>query len=153
MNYNNLWKILKGMGITDPLTCLLRKLHVGQEATIRTWHGTTDWFQMEKEYVKAVYDHGFWFHHFMANRWGNSGNSDRLYFLELQNHCRWWPQPHIKRHLLLGRKAMTNLDNMLKSRDITLPTKEGPSSQSYGFSSSHVWMWELDYKESWVSKS
>ena len=46
----------------------------------------------------------------------------------------------IKRHLLLGRKAMTNLDSILKSRDIT---DEGPSSQSYGFSSSHVWVWEL----------
>ena len=57
----------------------------------------------------------------------------------------------IKRPLLLGRKAMTNLDSILKSRDVTLPTK-GPSSQSYGFSSSHVWMWELDYKESWVPK-
>ena len=45
----------------------------------------------------------------------------------------------IKRHLLLGRKAMTNLDSILKSRDITLPTK-CPSSQSYGFSSSLVWM-------------
>ena len=45
----------------------------------------------------------------------------------------------IKRCLILGRKAMTNLDSILKSRDITLPTK-GPSSQSYGFSSSHVWM-------------
>ena len=45
----------------------------------------------------------------------------------------------IKRRLLLGRKVMTNLDSILKSRDITLPTK-GPSSQSYGFSSSHVWM-------------
>ena len=44
----------------------------------------------------------------------------------------------IKRHLLLGRKAMTDLDCVLKSRDITLPTK--PSSQSYGFSSSYVWM-------------
>ena len=52
----------------------------------------------------------------------------------------------IKRHLLLGRKAMTNPDNILKSRDITLPSKihyfaiKDPSSQSYGFSSSHVWM-------------
>ena len=45
----------------------------------------------------------------------------------------------IKRPLLLGRKAMTNLDSILKSRDVTLPTK-GPSSQSYGFSSGHVWM-------------
>ena len=43
----------------------------------------------------------------------------------------------IKRHLLLGRKAMTNLDSILKSRDIT---NKGPSNQSYGFSSSHVWM-------------
>ena len=49
----------------------------------------------------------------------------------------------IKRHLLLGRKAMTNLDSILKSRDITLLDK-GPSGQSYGFSSSHVQMWELD---------
>ena len=46
----------------------------------------------------------------------------------------------IKRRLLLGRKVMTNLDSILKSRDITFPTK-GPSSQGYGFSSSHVWMW------------
>ena len=59
----------------------------------------------------------------MANRWGNSGNSARLYFLGLQNHCRWWLQPWNKRHLLLGRKVMTNLDSILKSRDITLPTK------------------------------
>ena len=46
----------------------------------------------------------------------------------------------IKRHLLLGRKAMTNLYTILKSRDITLPRKVHLSSQSYGFSSSHVWM-------------
>ena len=59
----------------------------------------------------------------------------------------------IKRRLLLGRKFMTNLDSILKSRDITLPTKVRPSSQSSGFSSSHVWMWELDYKESWALKN
>ena len=58
----------------------------------------------------------------------------------------------IKRRLLLGRKAMTYLDNIFKSRDITLLNK-GPSSQSYGFSCSHVWMWELDYKESWALKN
>ena len=45
----------------------------------------------------------------------------------------------IKRHLLLSRKAMTNLDRLLKRRDITLPTK-GPSSQGYGFSSGHEWL-------------
>ena len=52
----------------------------------------------------------------------------------------------IKRRLLLGRKVMTNLDSILKSRDITLSTKM--SSQGYVFSSRHVWMLELDYKES-----
>ena len=52
----------------------------------------------------------------------------------------------IKRCLLLGWKAMTNLDSVLKSRDITLPT-ESLYNQSYGFSSRHVWMYELDHKE------
>ena len=56
----------------------------------------------------------------------------------------------IKRRLLFGRKAMANLDSILKSRDIT---DKGASSQNYGFSSSHVWMWELDYKESWAPKN
>ena len=59
---------------------------------------------------------------FMGNRWGNSGNSVRLYFWELQNHWRWWLQPWNYRRLLLGRKVMTNLDSILKSRDITLST-------------------------------
>ena len=44
--HNKLWKILKGVGIPDHLTCLLRNLYAGQEATVRTGHGTTDWFQM-----------------------------------------------------------------------------------------------------------
>ena len=59
----------------------------------------------------------------------------------------------IKRRLLLGSKAMRNLDSVLKSRNIALPTKDPIYSQSYGFSSSHVWMWELDHKESWVMKN
>ena len=59
----------------------------------------------------------------MANRWGNNGNSDRIYFLGLQNHFRCDCSHEIKRHLPLGRKAMTNLDSILKSRDITFLTK------------------------------
>ena len=55
VDHNKLWKILKEMGIPDHLTCLLRNLYAGQEATVRTRHGTTDWFEMGKEYVKAVY--------------------------------------------------------------------------------------------------
>ena len=55
----------------------------------------------------------------------------------------------IKRRLLLGRKVMTNLHSILKSRNIA---NKGPSSQGYGFSSGHVWMWELDCEESWATK-
>ena len=73
-----------------------------------------------KSWLKTQYsknkDHGIQSHHFMANRWGNNGN---IYFLVLQNRC----SHEIKTHFLLGRKAMTNLDSILKSRDITLPTK------------------------------
>ena len=158
VDHNKLWKILQDMGIPDHLTCLLRNLYAGQESTVRTGHGTTDWFQIGKgvcqgcilspclfnlyaEYtmrnaglnevqsrikisgrninnlryadnttIKAENEeelksllmkvkeesekaglklniHGLWSHHFMANRWGNNGNSDRLYFLGLQNHC------------------------------------------------------------------
>ena len=58
----------------------------------------------------------------------------------------------IKRCLLLGRKVMTNLDSIFKSRDITLPTKVR-LVKGYGFSSSQIWIWELDYKESWEPKN
>ena len=59
----------------------------------------------------------------MANRWGNNRNSDRLYFLRLQKSLQSNCSYEIKRHLLLRRKAMTNIDNTVKIRDITLPTK------------------------------
>ena len=67
----------------------------------------------------------------MANRWGNSGNSDRFYCFGLQNHCRW----------------LTNLDSILKSGDKDL------SRQSYSFSSSHVQMWESNHKKGWAPKN
>ena len=59
----------------------------------------------------------------MANRRGNSGSRDRFYFLELQNTADDDCSYGIKRRLFLGRKAMTNLDSILKNKDITLPTK------------------------------
>ena len=161
VDHNKLWKILKEMGTSDYLTCLLRNLYAGQEATVRTGHGTTDCFQIRKgvcqgcilspcsfnlhakytmrnagldqaqagikipwrninnlryaddttlmaeseEELKSLLmkvkkeseswfktqhsensDLDIWSHHFMANRWGNSGNSGRLCFLGLQNH-------------------------------------------------------------------
>ena len=68
-------------------------------------------------------EHGIWSHHFMANRWGNNVNSDRLYFLVSKITADGDCSHEIKRGLFLGRKAMTNLDSILKSRDIYLPTK------------------------------
>ena len=59
----------------------------------------------------------------MTNRWGKNENSDRLYFLGFQNHCKRWLQPWNLRHFLLGRKAVTNLGSILKRKDIALPTK------------------------------
>ena len=55
MDYNKVWKILKEMGISDHLTCLLRNLYAGQEATVRPGHGTTEWSKLGKEYMKAIY--------------------------------------------------------------------------------------------------
>ena len=57
VNHNKLLKILQEMGIPDHLNCLLRNLYAGQEATVTTGHGTTDWFQIGKEHIKAVYCH------------------------------------------------------------------------------------------------
>ena len=81
-------------------------------------------WQIDGETVKTVADFIFW---------GSKITAD--------GDC----SHEIKRRLLLGRKAMTNRDSILKSRDII---KKGPPSQSYGFSNSHVWIWELDYEES-----
>ena len=95
-------------------------------------------------------DHGIRSHHFMANRWGKSGKNDGFHFLGLQNHwmvtaamklkdaCSWKksndkPRQHIKKQ----RQHFTN---------------KGLSSQSYGFSISHIWMWELDHKEGWTKE-
>ena len=59
----------------------------------------------------------------MGNRWGNSGNSVRLYFLVLQNYCRGWLQPWNWKTLTPWKKSYDQLDSIFKSRDITLPTK------------------------------
>ena len=88
-------------------------------------------WQIDRETVETVSDFIFW---------GSKITADDDYSHE------------IKRRLLLGRRVMTNLDSILKSRRYFV--NKGPSSsQSYGFSSSHVWIWELDYKESWALKN
>ena len=91
----------------EELKSLLRKVKVGSEKV-----GL-------KLNIQKNEDHGIWSHHFMANRWRNSG---RLNFWGLQNHADGDCSHKIKRHLLLGRKVMTNLDKILKNRDITMST-------------------------------
>ena len=91
-------------------------------------------------------------HHLMANRWGNCGNSVWLYFWGLQNHCRWWLQPWNKKMLSPWKKSYDEPRQHIKKQRHYFANKR-PSGQGYGFSSSHVWMWELDYKESWALKN
>ena len=78
---------------------------------------------------------------------GNSGNNERLYFGGAPKPLQLVTAAMKLRQLLLGRKAVTNLDIILKSKDITLPTKVHVV-KAMVFSSSHVWVCELDYKES-----
>ena len=103
--------------------------------------------------------HGIWSHHFMADSWGNNVNSDRLYFLgskiTVDSDC----SHEIKRCLLRGRKAMTNLSSILKSRDITLPTRARivkamvfPAVRN----ESRIWdewIWQQDNKKGWAPKN
>ena len=199
MDHNKLWKILKEMGIPDQLTCLLRNLYADQEATVRTGHGATDWFQIGKGVchgcILSPCLFNLYAEYIMRNTglgeaqvgikiarrninnfrytddttlmaeseeelksllmkvkeesekvglklniqktkimesgpitsWEIDGDtvetvSDFIFFgskITADGDC----SHEIKRRLLLGRKVMTNLDSMLKSRDITLPTK------------------------------
>ena len=98
----------------------------------RKWRGTKEpldesergeWKSWPKAQHSENEDYGIWSHHFMGNRWGNSGNSVRLYFLGSKITTEGDCSHEIKRRLLLGRKVMTNLESIFKSRDTTLPTK------------------------------
>ena len=93
---------------------LLQLLDDGERGEWKSWLKT----QQSKNK-----DHGIWSHHFIANGWGNSGNSGWLLFWGSKITADGDCSHEIKRRLLLGRKVMTNLDRILKSRDITLPTK------------------------------
>ena len=87
----------------------------------------------------------------MANRWETMETVTNFIFLGSKIIADSDCSHEIKRCLLLGKKVMTNLDSIKKERHYF--TNKDPSSQSYGFSSSHVWMWELDLKEIWVQKN
>ena len=138
-NINNLW-------YADETTLMAES-----EEELKSLLMKEEW----KSWLKAQHsedkDHGIWSHHFMAIH-GETLETMTDFILGGSKITADGDCSHeIKRRLLLGRKVMTNLDSILKSRDITLPNK-CLSSQGYGFSSSHVWMWELS-KESWVPKN
>ncbi|XP_055293199.1 uncharacterized protein LOC129563414 [Moschus berezovskii] len=199
VDHNKLWNILKEMGIPDHLTCLLRNLYAGQEATVRTGHGTTDWFQIGKGVRQGCILSPCLFNFYAEYIMRNAGLEEAQAGIKIAgrniNNLRYaddttlmaeseeelksllmkvkeesekvglklniqktkimasgpitsWEidgktvetvsdfvflgskitadadcSHEIKRRLLLGRKVMTNLDSILKSRDITLPTK------------------------------
>ena len=200
VDHNKLWKIQKEMGILDPLTCLLRNLYAGQEAAVRTGHGTTDWFQIEKGIHQGCILSPCLFNLYAESIMRNAGLDEAQARIKISgrniNNIRYaddttlmaeseeelksllmkvkeesekvdlklnmlktkimasgpitsWQidgetvqtvadfnflgsnitadgdcSHEIKRHLLLGRRAIkSNLDSLLKSRDITLPTK------------------------------
>ena len=83
---------------------------------------------------------------------GETMETDRLYFWGFQNHCGWWLQPWNEKMFAPWKKSYDQPRQLIKKQRHYFANK-GPSSQSYGFSSSHVWMWELDYTESWVPKN
>ena len=104
--------------MTSPLW---QKVKRNLKASWWKWRG--EWKNWLKAQHSENWDHGIWSHHFMANRWGNSGNMADFILggskITADGDC----SHEIKRRLPLGRKVMTNLDSILKSRDITLPTK------------------------------
>ena len=88
----------------------------------------------------------------MANRWGNNGNSDNIFPPWAPKSLQMVTETMKLKDTCFLEEKLTKLDSILKIRDITL-LKKSPSSQSYGFSSGHVWRWELDCEESWLVKN
>ena len=88
----------------------------------------------------------------MANIWGSNGNSERLYFGGLQSHWRWWLQPWNSKMLASWKKSYDKSRQHIKKQRHYF-TNKCPSSQGYSFSSSHVWMWELENEERWLLKN
>ena len=123
VDHNKLWNILNEMGITDHITCLLRSLQAGQEATVRTGHGTMDWFKTGKGVrqgcILSLCLFNLHAEYIMWNaRMDESQDGIKIAGRNINNR-RYADDTT----LLFGRITMTNLDSVLKSRNITLPTK------------------------------
>ena len=101
--------------------------------------------------IQKNVDHGIQSYHFMANGENVETVSDFI-LVVLQNHCRWWLQSWNQKTLAPWKKSYDQSRQCFKKQRHHFANK-GPYSQSYGLSSSHVWMWELDHKEGWVPKN
>ena len=227
VDHNKLWKILKEMGISDHLTCLLRNFYAGQEATGRTGHGPTDWFQIGKGVHQGCILSPCLFNLYAEYIMRNPGQDEAQAGIKIAgrniNNLRYAEDTFLMSEseeelnsLLtkvkeesekVGLKLNVQKTKIMTSGPITsweidgetvetvsdfifLPpkspqmviasmklkevcsleeklwqsrqhvkkqrhyfVKKSPSSQNYCFSSSHVWIWELDYKESWAPKN
>ena len=88
----------------------------------------------------------------MGNRWGKGGSSERFYFLGFQNHCGQWLQPWNLKMPVPWKDSYDKPRQCITKQRHHFADKD-PYSQSYGFSSSHVWMWELDHEGGWAPKN
>ena len=111
-----------------------------------------EWKSWLKNQHSENWDHGILSHQFMANRQGENGNTGRLYFLGLQNYCRWWLQIWNLKMLAPWKKSYDQHRQHIKNQRHHFANK-GSFTQSYDFSSSYVWMWKLVHKESWTPKN
>ena len=131
--------------------CLLRPLHWPADSLpLTTFFQRGEW----KSWLKAQHSenevHGIQAHHFMANRWGNS---ERLYFFGLQDHYRCYHLQSLNEKTLTPWKDSYDQPRQHIKKQRHYFANKGPSSQGCGFSSSRVWMWELDCKQSWAPKN
>ena len=108
-----------------------------------------------KSWLKAQHseneDHGIWSHHFMTNRWGNNGNNDRLLFWEVPKSLHMMTSAMNLKDAPWKKSYGQPQQHIQKQRHYF--ANKGPSSQGYDFSIGHVWMWEMDCKESWAQKN
>ena len=88
----------------------------------------------------------------MANRWETRETVTRFICLGSKNHCGWWLQPWNQKALAPWKKSYDQPRQHIKKQRHYF-AKKGLSNQSYGFSSIHIWIWQLDYKESWMLKN
>ena len=173
VSHNKQWKFLKEMGIPDHLTFFLRNLYAGQKATVRIGHGPTDWFQIGKGVHQGCILSPCSFNLYAEYITRNTGLAeaqaeikivgrniknlrcavDTTLIVESEEELKSLLMKVKEESETVGLKLDIQKSKIMASGPITSWKIDGPSSQGYHFSSSYVWMWELDYKESWAQEN